>query len=278
MAETRNKLITRRKEVSQKISKLQKEKGNQDVFSNKYEKKQEGYSSKNSGDSVPQSSIATFHQEPCTSMPLPSTFTIPEYSQSLHSTPMNQLVLNTESNLSAHRQPQTFTVTSASQGESIADFYKIYNMPVAITIESSIGPAMPQEVTNETQLCQLSNSNPYKTNAPFERDKPYSYVTNKKVNDNSKRQKRKHADACDDFSNKTRTIRSSGDFISIKSHEILPGNNQTIGYDNREVGNLSSNLSPTPLASNVQKNSSSSSKVSSSKFKFIPRQVISKKC
>lgn len=288
LAETRIKLITRRKEVSQRINKLQTEKGNKEALYKRNDEipQEENSVEQNSCCSIPQSTpISSLDQLPCTSNLEHIIPTILQQAQNVRSTHNPYLPGSSASDPSTGT---TYALTNANQGESIANFYKVYNTQVTTTQESPIGPVLPQNtIQHEKEFHELANSNPYKTNAPFMKDKS-SYITgaDKELNSNKSLKKRKYTGTKVDVPSKMRNTyttedrRNSNCSIDTTTSTSIPPIRQ-LTNDMERLDNNSKNLNPKSSFSSTAEDSSfrqsSSSQTNNFKFKFIPRQVISKK-
>lgn len=264
--------------MAQKMNKLQRERGNkEDIYKKNFETKQKR-------DDIEANTSCSMSLSTCISSE-EQTIPTEQHRENIPSPINNQSSLH---NMSS--DTSTYSMSNANQGESIANFYKIYSTPPRTTQESPIGPILPTNNMNANEaekhdkaFHELANSNPYRTNAPFIRETLES-GKDKRLNLNNSN-KRKYKETQVDFPNEikksytrerdknsnncdnvtTINISHDGDSTKCKGRFGSNSNNQDPNCrSSTKQGNCLGQNSPSNLGKNF-------------KFKFIPRQVISNK-
>uniref|UniRef100_A0A8D8V813 RNA-binding protein 48 n=1 Tax=Cacopsylla melanoneura TaxID=428564 RepID=A0A8D8V813_9HEMI len=254
ISETRNKLITRRKEVALRTKKLAVEKSDEKVT---HKSKEEDNEKEVYPTFLLDSEPTTCSYVPLHNQPSPST-----------SAEINTLAANTRSDTYDHysipgqsHNGKPYSVAKINQPEPIADFYKIYN---SSTSQPAIGPIIPEKLINLEQVDRLD---PYKVDAPFVKHKKTYEVP---------------ADPESRFSNRTIVKKKHSNDVMfqppIKKTWSLdkPQSIQTdVSRSNKLVVNQTQNESlPLNIGNNnLTRSVTPSSKTITTKFKFIPRQV-----
>ncbi|KAI5709761.1 hypothetical protein M8J76_008924 [Diaphorina citri] len=279
LAETRNKLTTRRKEVSQRIKKLRE--GTDEVPCKRNEKEQ-------SGKNVVEKDYLSLSMLEPTSISQPSCGSQEPYTldmshhnnsvtavPSLYSRSINIDQPEQSFSQSGNRKPCAYTSTNASHNVSVANFYKVYN---ASATNESTEPAIPKEiVTSETQLNlnKIINANPYKVDAPFVEE---NYLLKSPQNENSNRlppTKRKYPCNSEGQPNKINYVKVDMRNVTNQSslgRQVLNRDSSSFVSDNAKVQNRNDRLKTLSTT-----DAPSCSRSSGTKFQFIPRQIIPQK-